>query len=396
MTVDFPKPGKGYVIREYLGGGFWKRAFRASSANSTADVALLYPHDESRSDILLKDVHNLIRTARGHEFSSYLAQFYGFEYGEDGKLFIVEELLDRPLDKLHPLYDLSLFSRIARDLCKGLCCLHENRLVHRDLKLDNCGMDPLQRAKIFDLGSVTSEQGGVEGTIFTRAPELFARDGSPTLFSMDGEPGRVSYPADVWALGATLFALRIGVYPFVHDNEIRARRALNAKIAQRKIRENAAEKEKREIDRSIASRVMRKGAPQVLSKRVQDALRGRAGEILNSMLSGEPNKRLAAREYVQQWGELCNELGGAGPVTTGRSDKWIQIAQQLTAVKQREFSLSRKQLERLISEVKRAQGDDPNNPIFKQIDTLLRQVKVDINHGEKGSAKLLAALDSSK
>src|SRR2546423_223234 len=156
------------------------------------------------SDILLKDVNNLIRAARGHEFSSYLAQFYGFEYGEDGKLFIVEELLERPLDKLHPLYDLSLFSRIARDLCRGLCCLHESRLVHRDLKLDNCGMDPLQRAKIFDLGSVTSEPGGIEGTIFTRAPELFGAEASPTLFSKGGDQARASFSADVWALGATL------------------------------------------------------------------------------------------------------------------------------------------------------------------------------------------------
>lgn len=380
MVVDFPNPGKGYVIREYLGGGFWKRAFRATSANNTADVALLYPHDDTRSDILLKDVQNLIRAARGHEYSSYLAQFYGFEHGEDGKLFIVEELLDRPLDKLHPLNDISLLSRIARDLCRGLCCLHDNKLVHRDLKLDNCGMDPLQRAKIFDLGSVTSEPGGVEGTIFTRAPELFSSETTLSLFSSVHAPIRTSQPSDVWALGATLFALRSGAYPFVHDNEISARRSLNAKIATKKIQKRSAEAAKREIDISIASRIKRRGAFDDLSKRVQDTLRGIAGELLNSMLSPEPDKRLTARDYADKWSDLCNELGGAGPVAIQRSDKWTQIVQQLTAVDKKEYSLSRKQIERLISEVKKAQNDDPKNPLFKTIDQLLRKIKTEDNY----------------
>ena len=143
-----------------------------------------------------------------------MASFYGIQRGEDGKLFIIEELLERSLDRLYPLNDLVMFSRIARDLCRGLTCLHENELIHRDLKLDNCGLDQLQKAKIFDLGSVTSEPGGVEGTILTRALELFDLDNGDELFAgpeipLSGQQ-RMMFSSDVWGLGATLFALITG------------------------------------------------------------------------------------------------------------------------------------------------------------------------------------------
>jgi serine/threonine protein kinase len=381
MSDAFPQPGKGYVIRERLGGGFWKQAYRATSTRSTADVALLYPHDDSRSDILLKDVSNLIRAARGHPFSGYLAQFHGFEHGDDGRLFIVEELLERPLDRMHPLHDLGLFVRISRDLCRGLCCLHESKLVHRDLKLDNCGMDQLQRAKIFDLGSVTSEPGGIEGTIFTRAPELFSRQSSQSLFGGPVPAAQMLPEADIWALGATLFALRSGLYPFVYDNEISARRALNSKIGQNKIDHKEALLAKRELDEAISARIFKKNSLKNLSEQVKSNLRGRAGEILSSMLSGDPVRRLTAREYAEEWSQLSNHLGGAGPLPEHRGDQWEQILKQLRAVDGREFTLTGKQIERLISEVAGAQKTEVNGLQLEEIDKLLRRIKSKSNLG---------------
>jgi hypothetical protein len=70
MIKDAPDPGNGFTIREYLGGGYWKQAYRATSAFSTADVALLYFHDETRTDVVAKDVLNLLRSTAKHEFLS--------------------------------------------------------------------------------------------------------------------------------------------------------------------------------------------------------------------------------------------------------------------------------------------------------------------------------------
>jgi len=375
---DVPTPGGGYTLREYLGGGYWKRAFRATSAFNTADVCLLYFHDESRTDIVAKDVLNLLRATAKHPFSSYLARFHGVQRGQDGRLFIVERLLERPLDRMMPVNDLVLFARIGRDLCRGLTCLHENGLVHRDLKLDNCGMDQLQRAKIFDLGSVTSEPGGIEGTIFTRPPELFALVHEGSLFTSAGDKPLGHHAvasSDIWAMGATLFALRSGSYPFVHNNELQSRRAINTKTAMGKLSKEAAIEKKIAIDMAVQERIGRRGAFSELTDRVHSVLRGRAEHILNSMLSADPGKRRSARDYVSDWTELCNELGGVGAVSPIRPDKWGQILVQLTAIENREFSLTPKQLERLISEINEERTNAVDAEQFKQIDDMLRRVK---------------------
>jgi len=78
----------------------------------------------------------------------------------------------------------------------------------------NCGIDHFGTAKIFDLGSVTSEGRTIRGTVLSRAPELFAQGATCTKASA------------VWAMGAVLFALRTGGdYPFVTRHEVRTKPA---------------------------------------------------------------------------------------------------------------------------------------------------------------------------
>ena len=167
------------MIRERLGGGMWKTAYRASSLYSLSDVALLYFHDDAAFENIAGEQRNLLLSASDHEYKEYLARYDGWIKGQDGRWFIKEELLQRPLGRLAPVRDLAQFVGFARDLCRGLTCLHEKGAVHRDLKLENLGLDYRQRAKIFDLGTVTSEGGSVRGTTFTRAPELWGMN-SPT------------------------------------------------------------------------------------------------------------------------------------------------------------------------------------------------------------------------
>jgi serine/threonine protein kinase len=279
MTEKFPNPGEGYTIREYLGGGHWKRAYRASTPFRLADVALLFFHENVDNDAVARDVSSLIRAAPGDPNSKYLAQFYSIHTAPEGRIFIVEELLARPLDRVAPMNDLTQFVRIARDLSRGLEFLHKHKLVHRDLKLDNCGLDHQQQAKIFDLGSVTSEPGDVLGTIFTRAPELFE------------EGARCDNSSDVWALGATLFALRTGDYPFVNKSEIEERRLINLQLRKELISEESARTQKQEIDNKVRDRITDAHAESELIERVHSTLRGRSKDILLSMLKFDKSSR---------------------------------------------------------------------------------------------------------
>src|SRR4051812_8807617 len=96
----FPQPGNGYSIRERLGSGNWKTAYRATSMHSAGDVALLYFHDESMQKAFTGEVLGQLRAAKKHPYSDYIAEFKGLQHDDEGRWYIVEELLARPLDKL--------------------------------------------------------------------------------------------------------------------------------------------------------------------------------------------------------------------------------------------------------------------------------------------------------
>ncbi|MBK3663628.1 protein kinase [Bradyrhizobium diazoefficiens] len=348
---ELPNPGLGYKVREYLGGGNWKSAYRATSPYSLADVALLFFHDDEKPDIVVKDVTSLIRTMSKHRYAGYLAKFYGFQQGQDGRFFIIEELLDRPLEGLAPLNDIVQFVRIARDLARGLVCLHDSKLVHRDLKLDNCGLDHQLRAKIFDLGSVTSDGGDVRGTVFTRAPELFSISSG----------AQCDYQTDVWALGAALFALRTGDYPFVFSSEIRERKIISDQVRTKAIDEATGKLKKEALNKVVAGRILDQSAASELRARVHHSLRGRSEEILNSMLEFDRQKRISTKDAEAAWSKLAEELGSAGE--SHRSDKWGQIRSHINLAERKELVLTRRQIDRIISEYNSESPLDEDNAL---------------------------------
>jgi serine/threonine protein kinase len=127
-------PGHGYIIRERLGRGRWKAVYRAVYKQEWHDRALAVFIDQPSTDKLLEELR--IRHRLTEQPAQNVARIYGPFKGDDGQVYLAEEFL-----------------RIARDLCEGLAALHqlEPPLVHRDLKLDNCGVDYVGQAKIFDL-----------------------------------------------------------------------------------------------------------------------------------------------------------------------------------------------------------------------------------------------------
>lgn len=207
-----------------------------------------------------------------------VAQLYDAFKGEDGDIYLLEELLYRPLENLAPLTMVDEFYGIARDLCIGLASLHRRGRVHRDLKLDNCGIDHFRTAKIFDLGSVTSEGGTVKGTTLSRAPELFAKDAKCTKAS------------DVWAMGAVLFALRTGGdYPFVTKQEAQKRPQAGTARAR--------------FDRMVRDKAFDPKGESALQERIRLHFPNGSAKLVSDMLGFEPNKRPTAAQCAERWGK---------------------------------------------------------------------------------------------
>ncbi len=153
---------------------------------------------------------------------------------ENGLFYLVMEYVSGPsagdyLKTLQSQGRVGLPEDVALDICiaatKGLAAAHERNVVHRDLKPDNIMLPqksedaPIRfsEAKLADLGlarhdSVDSGLTGsqiVMGTLGFMAPEQ----------AMDAK--RAGPPADIFGMGATLYALLGGQPPFKGDSTAR-------------------------------------------------------------------------------------------------------------------------------------------------------------------------------
>ncbi|MEV5874636.1 serine/threonine-protein kinase [Streptomyces sp. NPDC052101] len=135
----------------------------------------------------------------------------------DGRPLIVMELIDGPsldgiLRERGPL-DPYEAARIGVAVTDALAAAHHVGVLHRDVKPGNILLDRTGRVVLTDFGIATMDDpGDGSATRLTRSGELVGSlDYLAPERAQGGEPGA---PADVWALGATLYAAVEGASPF--------------------------------------------------------------------------------------------------------------------------------------------------------------------------------------
>uniref|UniRef100_A0A8C6K6V0 Serine/threonine-protein kinase PLK n=1 Tax=Nothobranchius furzeri TaxID=105023 RepID=A0A8C6K6V0_NOTFU len=136
--------------------------------------------------------------------------FHGF-FEDDDHVFVVLEICRRrSLLELHKRRK-AVTEPEARyymaQLLKGVQYLHNNKVIHRDLKLGNIFLNDDMDVKIGDFGLATKIEFEGErkktlcGTPNYIAPEVLCKKGH-------------SYEVDVWSLGCILYTLLVGKPPF--------------------------------------------------------------------------------------------------------------------------------------------------------------------------------------
>jgi serine/threonine protein kinase len=101
---------------------------------------------------------------------------------------------------------LASLMRLFLQVCRSIHLLHANKLLHRDIKPANMLLDATQsKCKISDFELIVHEEQSdqitdIMGTVPYMAPECFE--------------GRYSIASDIFSLGATLYQLLSGKYPF--------------------------------------------------------------------------------------------------------------------------------------------------------------------------------------
>jgi|GEM_PF-1882955 len=111
----------------------------------------------------------------------------------------------------------SLRLRMAMDITKGLAYLHDNDIVHRDLKSLNVLLDDNRRAKLTDFG-LSKEKTGMAGTM-TKGLIGTARWIAPELMDVEKyEREGYTKKADIYSYGMILYELSSRKVPFQEDN----------------------------------------------------------------------------------------------------------------------------------------------------------------------------------
>ncbi|XP_037939686.1 serine/threonine-protein kinase polo-like [Teleopsis dalmanni] len=139
-----------------------------------------------------------------------IVKFHGY-FEDSYNIYIVLELCKkRSMMELHKRrktiteYECRYY---IYQIIQGVKYLHENRIIHRDLKLGNLFLDDLLHVKIGDFGLATRiEYEGERKKTLCGTPNYIA----PEILTKKGH----SFEVDIWSIGCVMYTLLVGQPPF--------------------------------------------------------------------------------------------------------------------------------------------------------------------------------------
>lgn len=215
---DSPKVGHRiahFELQEKLGSGVAGEVWKANDSRLQRTVAIKISRHRHRSE---EERHRFLREARTAAQLSHPRIVSVHEAGRDADTtFIVSDLIVGQ-DLRQRLREHRLSLREAAGMCaelaEALHHAHEQGVIHRDLKPANVLLDEQQRPYITDFGLAKWADDTREMTL---DGQLI---GTPAYMSPEqarGEAARVDRRTDVYALGAMLYEMLTGEYPFQGD-----------------------------------------------------------------------------------------------------------------------------------------------------------------------------------
>ena len=241
-NIDMPQPNVGMVIdKKYrlenkLGEGGMGSVFRARRLFIDDFVAIKFVRPEVLTNPEFRErFYQEARVAARLKHANVVT-VYDFGETPDGMLYLVMEFLEGmslgELLKKKSALGLDQMIELGRQISEALQCMHENNVIHRDLKPDNIMLIPDGRGgelvKVVDFGVAKILEADARLTRYQ------ARIGSPVYCSPEqylGQP--VDHRTDLYGLGIIFYECLSGRVPFNAVNETELRAAILHKMPPR-------------------------------------------------------------------------------------------------------------------------------------------------------------------
>jgi serine/threonine-protein kinase len=201
-----------YTIDSQLGEGGMGRVFKARGPDGQAVALKIVKSEMAGDEIFIKRFRREADVARRIDHPNVVAVV---ETGDHeglpwaAQVFISGGSLEERLDKWGAL-DVHQAIAICKPVAAGLDVMHENGLIHRDLKPGNVLIDERGTPFIADFGLAKDHTH--QGTVLTRPGQAL---GSMDYMAPEQIRGEEVGPAtDVYALACMLFELMTGKAPF--------------------------------------------------------------------------------------------------------------------------------------------------------------------------------------
>lgn len=209
IVID-PSTGNRYMKGKFLGKGGFARCYELTEMNTKEIFAgkivskqlLTKQHQKEK---MTQEI--AIHRAVHHQ---HIVEFYSF-FEDDANVYIILELCRRrslmEMHKRRKAITEPETRYFMRQIVLACHYLHDNKIIHRDLKLGNLFLNDDMELKIGDFGLATRvDFEGERKKTLCGTPNYIA----PEVLNKKGH----SYEVDVWSLGCILYTLLIGKPPF--------------------------------------------------------------------------------------------------------------------------------------------------------------------------------------
>ncbi|MBN3306884.1 PLK1 kinase, partial [Amia calva] len=209
ILVD-PRTKKRYLRGRFLGKGGFAKCYEITDMDTKEVFAgkvvpksmLLKPHQKEKMSMEIT-IHKSLNNA-------HVVGFHGFFEDDDFVYVVLEICRRRSLLELHKRRKAVTEPEARyymRQTIVGCQYLHNNRVIHRDLKLGNLFLNDEMEVKIGDFGLATKiEYDGERKKTLCGTPNYIA----PEVLCKKGH----SFEVDIWSLGCILYTLLVGKPPF--------------------------------------------------------------------------------------------------------------------------------------------------------------------------------------